>query len=101
MMRILFSLLLSIGFVQTSGFVTPDLRNLRRPQHVPQRAMVEKDIEDLNLTPQLKTMAKALGSISDEKTRYKQLLFMANKLEPMDPNLPHSGTQARSTRKKG
>jgi len=47
----------------------------------------DKEIEHLNLTPQLETMTKAFRSIPDEKLRYKQLLYMANQLKPMDPNL--------------
>mmetsp|Transcript_23388 Transcript_23388/g.27630 ORF Transcript_23388/g.27630 Transcript_23388/m.27630 type:complete len:316 (-) Transcript_23388:38-985(-) len=45
------------------------------------------DIENLGLTPQLATMTKAFSSIPDEKMRYKQLLYMANQLKPMDPRL--------------
>jgi sulfur transfer protein SufE/stress-induced morphogen len=45
------------------------------------------DIESLGLTPQLETMTKAFGSIPDEKLRYKQLLYMANQLKPLDPAL--------------
>jgi sulfur transfer protein SufE/stress-induced morphogen len=47
----------------------------------------DNDIESLGLTPQLESMTKAFGSIPDEKTRYKQLLYMAGQLKPMDPNL--------------
>ena len=45
------------------------------------------DIDSLGLTPQLETMTKAFGSIPDEKLRYKQLLYMANQLKPLDPSL--------------
>jgi len=45
------------------------------------------DIEKLGLTPQLATMTKAFSTIPDEKMRYKQLLYMANQLKPMDSNL--------------
>lgn len=84
-MRTVSSLLLSTHIVQALGFLSSDIGIHRT--HVNYLSMVEKGIEDLHLTPQLKTMTKALGSIPDEKTRYKQLLFMANKLEPMDPHL--------------
>jgi len=47
----------------------------------------DKDIDSLGLTPQLETMTKAFSSIPDEKTRYKQLLYMANQLQPMDSSL--------------
>lgn len=39
-----------------------------------------------NLTPQLRKMTQAFASIADEKTRYKQLLYMANQLPRMDPS---------------
>jgi sulfur transfer protein SufE/stress-induced morphogen len=39
-----------------------------------------------NLTPQLRKMTQAFASIPDEKTRYKQLLYMANQLPPLDPS---------------
>ena len=45
------------------------------------------DMDALNLTPQLLTMTKAFSSIPDEKLRYKQLLYMANQLQPLDPSL--------------
>lgn len=45
------------------------------------------DVEKLGLTPQLATMTKAFASIPDEKLRYKQLLYMANQLKPIDPSL--------------
>jgi sulfur transfer protein SufE/stress-induced morphogen len=44
---------------------------------------VDTELEKLNLTPELERMTKAFGTLSDEKTRYKQLLFMASKLAPM------------------
>jgi len=45
------------------------------------------EIEALGLTPELEKMTKAFGSIPDEKLRYKQLLYMANQLKPLDPKL--------------
>eukprot|EP00590_Aulacoseira_subarctica_P005459 CAMPEP_0172422446 /NCGR_PEP_ID=MMETSP1064-20121228/8583_1 /TAXON_ID=202472 /ORGANISM="Aulacoseira subarctica , Strain CCAP 1002/5" /LENGTH=266 /DNA_ID=CAMNT_0013163301 /DNA_START=219 /DNA_END=1019 /DNA_ORIENTATION=+ len=42
--------------------------------------------EALNLTPELEKLTNAFASLTDEKTRYKQLLFMANKL----PTFPRS-----------
>lgn len=47
----------------------------------------DNDIESLNLTPQLESMTRAFRSIPDEKLRYKQLLYMANQLQPIDPAL--------------
>ncbi len=71
---------------QRTQFQLPSRSNSDAPI---QLSMVSSDreIESLNLTPQLETMTKAFGSIPDEKTRYKQLLYMANQLKPMDPNL--------------
>lgn len=40
----------------------------------------ETDLSSLNLTPQLTMMVNAFSSIPDEKTRHKQLLYMASKL---------------------
>lgn len=39
----------------------------------------------LGLTPELRKVAIAFEMIGDDKLRYKQLLFMANQLKPMDP----------------
>lgn len=38
------------------------------------------DIDSLHLTPELTMMTEAFASIPDEKTRHKQLLYMASKL---------------------
>eukprot|EP00970_Alexandrium_tamarense_P019008 scaffold13581_cov222-Alexandrium_tamarense.AAC.3 len=38
------------------------------------------DLESLHLTPELTMMTNAFASIPDEKTRHKQLLYMASKL---------------------
>jgi len=40
----------------------------------------EEEVVDLHLTPQLEMMVNAFSSIPDEKTRHKQLLYMASKL---------------------
>jgi sulfur transfer protein SufE/stress-induced morphogen len=39
----------------------------------------------LGLTPELLKLANAFEMIGDDKLRYKQLLFMANQLKPIDP----------------
>ena len=41
--------------------------------------------ESLGLTPELAKITNAFQAIGDDKLRYKQLLFMANQLTPMDP----------------
>lgn len=42
------------------------------------------DIASLHLTPELEMMTNAFSSIPDEKTRHKQLLYMASKLAPAE-----------------
>ncbi|KAL7511685.1 hypothetical protein ACHAXN_011226, partial [Cyclotella atomus] len=44
-------------------------------------------IESLNLTPELAMMTDAFASIPDEKTRHKQLLYMASKLPDVDDSV--------------
>jgi sulfur transfer protein SufE/stress-induced morphogen len=41
--------------------------------------------DSLGLTPELAKITEAFEAIGDDKLRYKQLLFMANQLQPMDP----------------
>ena len=45
------------------------------------------DISTLNLTPELEMMTNAFSSIPDEKTRHKQLLYMASKLPNVDDSI--------------
>lgn len=40
----------------------------------------------MRLTPELLKIANAFESIGDDKLRYKQLLYMANQLTPIDPS---------------
>jgi len=42
--------------------------------------------ESLGLTPELAKITDAFEAIGDDKLRYKQLLFMANQLKPMEPS---------------
>ena len=44
-------------------------------------------MDDLGLTPELQKMTTAFAAIGDDKLRYKQLLYMANQLDPMDDAL--------------
>ena len=41
------------------------------------------DDDELNLTPELATMVEGFKRVSDEKTRYKNLMYLANSLVPV------------------
>lgn len=75
------------GYVVVNSFTTSQasLPLFSRRLHLRSKSL--EDIESLGLTPQLEQMTRAFGSIPDEKLRYKQLLYMANQLKPMDPKL--------------
>lgn len=45
------------------------------------------DVESLHLTPELLMMTDAFSAIPDEKTRHKQLLYMASKLPDVDDSV--------------
>jgi len=47
----------------------------------------ELDLSSLHLTPQLEMMVEAFASIPDEKTRHKQLLYMASKLPAVNDDM--------------
>jgi len=47
----------------------------------------ETDADPLGLTPELRKITDAFSSIPDEKMRYKQLLFMAGQLQPVDDSV--------------
>lgn len=80
-------LLLGNTFNNSSAFTLSNGNHNQRGRHALSMVASENDIDNLNLTPQLETMTRAFGSIPDEKLRYKQLLYMANQLAPMDPDL--------------
>jgi hypothetical protein len=54
---------------------------------LPSAVDVELDLDALHLTPELAMMTDAFGSIPDEKTRHKQLLYMASKLPPVEAGI--------------
>jgi len=49
--------------------------------------------DPLGLTPELRRLTDAFEAIGDDKLRYKQLLYMANQLAPMDESLKVSDNQ--------
>lgn len=57
-------------------------RTLATPSMTP-----EDTIVDLGLTPELQRLTTEFGSIADERTRWKQLMYMGNNLPRMDPSL--------------
>lgn len=67
----------------------PSCNNAKHKQYFSRRALFSssEDIESLGLTPQLEQITRAFSSIPDEKLRYKQMLYMANQLKPLDPSL--------------
>jgi sulfur transfer protein SufE/stress-induced morphogen len=59
------------------------------PSSAVETAVDPNDREDSNplgLTPELQKMVTAFERIGDDKLRYKQLLYMAGQLAPMDPS---------------
>lgn len=49
----------------------------------------------LGLTPELQKLTTAFENIGDDKLRYKQLLFMANQLKPLDASSQIPGNKVR------
>lgn len=53
----------------------------------------ELELSTLHLTPQLEMMVEAFASIPDEKTRHKQLLYMASKLPAVNDDMKISSNK--------
>ncbi|KAL3801988.1 hypothetical protein HJC23_010332 [Cyclotella cryptica] len=64
-------------------------RNLsqRSPSLPTQLRSSSIDLDSLHLTPELLMMTDAFSAIPDEKTRHKQLLYMASKLPDVDDSV--------------
>jgi sulfur transfer protein SufE/stress-induced morphogen len=69
-----------------SAWSAPSPRSLSRTT-VLHSAIEDTDLSTLHLTPELEMMTKAFASIPDEKTRHKQLLYMASKLPAVNDSM--------------
>ena len=56
-------------------------------------AMTVSSIEECNLTPRLDKMTRAFANVPDDKLRYQQLLFLAQKAKPMPVELKTDETK--------
>mmetsp|Transcript_34007 Transcript_34007/g.71594 ORF Transcript_34007/g.71594 Transcript_34007/m.71594 type:complete len:342 (-) Transcript_34007:301-1326(-) len=72
---------------RTASRTTSRVVTLTTNTALPSSAIDDIDISTLHLTPELEMMTNAFGSIPDEKTRHKQLLYMASKLPPVDDSI--------------
>jgi BolA-like protein 1 len=75
----------------TSFSAETEIETAKPEQQQQQQQPIEvdslKDNNPLGLTPELLRMTSAFEAIGDDKLRYKQLLFLANQLPPMDSAL--------------
>lgn len=72
--------------VPASSWVTTSVISTRLTTRLGSSS-TSNDIASLGLTPELTKLTTAFQSIGDDKLRYKQLLYMANQLAPMDESL--------------
>ena len=52
-----------------------------------------ESFDECNLTPRLDKMCRALANVPDDRLRYQQLLFLAQKAKPMQPELKTDETK--------
>ena len=55
--------------------------------------MTVGSIDECNLTPRLDKMTRAFANVPDDKLRYQQLLFLAQKAKPMPAELKTEETK--------
>jgi sulfur transfer protein SufE/stress-induced morphogen len=79
-MKCLFFVLVLLSVLQVRSFV-------RKPPHHRPSSYLAASVEDLGLTPVLEKYANGLRGVTDDKLRYKQLIFLADKCESMDEAL--------------
>jgi sulfur transfer protein SufE/stress-induced morphogen len=92
-MRIIFKIIIAfaIAAAPVSAWITPSISSVQPSSHARSllfsSALSSTDTDSLGLTPELARLTNAFQSINDDKLRYKQLLYMANQLAPMDDAL--------------
>jgi len=83
------SALLLLSNTNVHGFAPSPLRNnhhstLRVSSDITEEGAKTINEDPLGLTPELRMITNAFSNIPDEKTRHKQLLYMANKLPSVE-----------------
>uniref|UniRef100_A0A7S2NSI8 Fe-S metabolism associated domain-containing protein n=1 Tax=Leptocylindrus danicus TaxID=163516 RepID=A0A7S2NSI8_9STRA len=72
------------GFTNSRTFLRKSYSSASTCSH---RMVTSSALNAENLTPELEMMTAAFARMPDEKLRYKQLMFLAQKLAPMPDNL--------------
>jgi len=83
-----FTLAILLTVLASSDAFLVDRKGHHHFSRVTPLASAESDV-DLGLTPELKKVTDAFGSIADEQVRYKQLLYMAQNTKEAN-NMPES-----------